>query len=148
MTSANPYTGQVFATVPKANAADIERAVKAARYAFEEGPWASMSARDRGKLMRKLGDLIAENADRLGKIESTDNGKLLTEMSTQAHFLPEWFYYFSGAADKLHGATYPSERPNFFIYSRHEPVGIRAHPHLHIRTCKTCRGSRFPTRRN
>jgi len=124
MTSANPYTGQVFATVPKANAADIERAVKAARYAFEEGPWASMSARDRGKLMRKLGDLIAENADRLGKIESTDNGKLLTEMSTQAHFLPEWFYYFSGAADKLHGATYPSERPNFFIYSRHEPVGV------------------------
>jgi len=124
MPSANPFTGEVFATVPNAGPADIDRAVKAARSALEEGPWATMSARDRGKLIRKLGDLIAANADHLGKIESTDNGKLLTEMSTQAHFLPEWFYYFAGAADKIEGTTPPSERPNFFIYTKHEPVGV------------------------
>jgi len=124
MPTANPFTGEVFATVPNAGSADIDRAVKAARYALEEGPWATMSARDRGKLIRKLGDLIAENADHFGKVESTDNGKLLAEMSAQAHFLPEWFYYFGGAADKLQGATLPSERPNFFIYTRNEPVGV------------------------
>jgi len=124
MPSTNPYTGQTLATVPKANSADIDRAVKAARKAFEEGPWANMSAQNRGKLLRKLGDLIAKNAAHLGKIESSDNGKLLKEMSAQAHFLPEWFYYFAGAADKLCGATIPSERPNFFIYTRHEPVGV------------------------
>jgi len=124
MPSTNPYTGQTLATVPKANSADIDRAVKAAREAFEEGPWAKMSARDRGKLLRKLGDLVAKNADHLGRIESSDNGKLLKEMSAQAHFLPEWFYYFAGAADKLCGSTIPSERPNFFIYTRHEPVGV------------------------
>jgi len=122
--SINPYTGQTLATVPNANSSDIDRAVKAARQAFEEGPWAEMSARDRGKLLLKLGDLIAKNADHLGRIESSDNGKLLKEMSAQAHFLPEWFYYFAGAADKLCGATIPSERPNFFIYTRHEPIGV------------------------
>lgn len=124
MQSVNPYSGDVFATVPRAGAEDIDAAVSAARFALEEGPWSSMSSRDRGKLIRKLGDLIAENADRFGKIESIDNGKLLAEMSAQAHFLPEWFYYFGGAADKLQGATLPSERPNFFIYTKHEPVGV------------------------
>jgi len=124
MPSTNPYSGETLATVPNANSSDVDRAIKAARQAFEEGPWASMSSQDRGKLLRKLGDLIAKNADHLGKTESLDNGKLLKEMSTQARFLPEWFYYFSGAADKLHGTTIPSERPNFFIYTRHEPVGV------------------------
>jgi len=124
MPSTNPYTGQTLATVPKANSADIDRAVKAARQAFEEGPWANMSAQNRGKLLRKFGDLIAKNAAHLGKTESSDNGKLLKEMSAQAHFLPEWYYYFAGSADKLCGTTIPSERPNFFIYTRHEPVGV------------------------
>jgi aldehyde dehydrogenase (NAD+) len=122
--TSNPYTSQVIGSVPEAGTEDVDRAVKAARSALESGPWSTMSARDRGKLIRRLGDLLAQNADRFGQLESADNGKLLAEMNAQAHVLPEWFYYFAGAADKMQGATIPSDRPNFFIYTRPEPVGV------------------------
>lgn len=124
--SVNPYTGNVWANVPDAGEDDVSRAVAAARAAFENSEWTTMSARDRGKLLRRLGDLVTENAEHLGRIESTDNGKLYKEMLAQAQYLPEWYYYFAGAADKLHGDVIPSERPNFFVYTRHEPVGVVA----------------------
>ena len=124
--SSNPYTGEDWAAFQDAQQADVDKAVLAARAAFDQGEWADMSARDRGKLLRRLGDLVAENAEHLGRIESTDNGKLYREMLAQATYLQEWFYYFAGAADKLEGATIPSERPNFFIYTRPEPVGVVA----------------------
>ncbi|MQB07984.1 aldehyde dehydrogenase [Agrobacterium tumefaciens] len=123
MKSENPYKGNVWASVPDGAAADIDRAVKAARAAFE-GEWGAMSARDRGKLMRRLGDLIADNAQHLATVESTDNGKLYREMLAQAKYLPEWLYYFAGAADKFGGEVVPSERSNFHIYTRHEPIGV------------------------
>ncbi len=126
LVSENPYTGVPWALVQDADKDDVDAAVTAARQAFEKSEWATMSARDRGKLLYRLGDLIAENAENLGRIESTDNGKLYREMLGQAQYLKEWFYYFGGAADKLQGATIPSERPNFFIYTRPEPVGVVA----------------------
>lgn len=121
--SENPYLGKVWANVPDGGAKDIDAAVKAARAAFE-GEWGTLSAQARGKLMRKLGDLIAENAEEIAQVESTDNGKLYKEMLAQAKYLPEWLYYFAGAADKFGGEVIPSERPNFHIYTRHEPIGV------------------------
>lgn len=124
--SENPYAGTPWAVVPESGQSDVDNAVAAARQAVDAGPWATMCARDRGKLMRKLGDLLAANAESLARFESTDNGKLYREMLAQMQYLPEWFYYFAGAADKLQGAVIPSERPNFMIYTRHEPVGVVA----------------------
>lgn len=122
--SVNPYTGKVWATAPEADEADVDRAVRAAREAFEEGPWGRMTATERARLMRRLAELIAENAEELAVVESTDNGKLLREMSGQMKALPEWYYYFAGAADKVQGETIPSHNPNFFVYTRKEPIGV------------------------
>lgn len=122
--SINPFTGRAWATVQEAGAEDVDRAVRAAREAFDEGPWGKMTGTERARLMRKLADLIAENAEDLAYVESTDNGKLLREMGGQLKALPEWYYYFAGAADKIHGDTIPSDKPNFFVYTRREPLGV------------------------
>src|ERR687898_1500866 len=122
--SINPYTGRVWATAPEAGREDVDRAVKAARAAIDEGPWGKMTGTERARLMRRLADLLAENAQELATVESTDNGKLLREMSGQLNALPEWYYYFGGAADKIQGETIPSDKPNFFVYTRREPMGV------------------------
>jgi (Z)-2-((N-methylformamido)methylene)-5-hydroxybutyrolactone dehydrogenase len=122
--SVNPYTGKVWATAPEAAEDDVDRAVGAARSAFDSGPWGRMTGTERARLMRRLAELIADNAEALARVESTDNGKLLREMSGQLSALPEWYYYFAGAADKIHGETIPSDKPNFFVYTRKEPVGV------------------------
>ena len=122
--SINPYTGRVWATAPEADEEDVDRAVRAAREAFDEGPWGKMTGTERARLMRRFADLLAENADDIAMVESTDNGKLIREMSGQLNSLPEWYYYFAGAADKIQGDTIPSHNPNFFVYTRREPVGV------------------------
>jgi aldehyde dehydrogenase (NAD+) len=122
--SVNPYTGRVWATAPEAGEEDADRAVRAAREAFDEGPWGRMTGTERARLMRRLAKLIAENAENLAVVESTDNGKLLREMAQQLGALPEWYYYFAGAADKIQGDTIPSDKPNFFVYTRREPIGV------------------------
>lgn len=122
--SVNPYTGRAWARAPEAGEEDVDRAVRAARDAFEEGPWSRMTGTERSRLMRRLAELIAENAEDLAVVECTDNGKLLREMSGQLKALPEWYYYFAGAADKIQGDTIPSNNPNFFVYTRKEPAGV------------------------
>ena len=122
--SINPYTGKVWATAPEADDEDVDRAVKAAREAFDEGPWGKMSVTERARLMRRFADLLAENADEIAVVESTDNGKLIREMGGQLNALPEWYYYFAGAADKIHGETIPTHDPSFFVYTRREPMGV------------------------
>lgn len=124
--SINPYTGKVWATTPDANEEDVGRAVQAARTAFDEGPWGKMTGTERARLMRRFADLLAENAEHIAVVESTDNGKLLREMGGQLKALPEWYYYFAGAADKIQGETIPSDKPNFFVYTRREPIGVVA----------------------
>jgi (Z)-2-((N-methylformamido)methylene)-5-hydroxybutyrolactone dehydrogenase len=124
--SVNPYTGRTWATAPEAGPDDVDRAVRAAREAFDSGPWGRMTGTERARLMRRLAELIADRAEDLARIESTDNGKLLREMGGQMAALPEWYFYFAGAADKLHGDTIPSDKPNFFVYTRREPVGVVA----------------------
>ena len=122
--SVNPYTGKVWATVPEAGDEDVDRAVRAAREAFDEGPWGKMTGTERARLMRRFADALAESAEDIAVVESTDNGKLLREMGGQLKALPEWYYYFAGAADKIEGATIPSDKPNFFVYTRREPIGV------------------------
>jgi (Z)-2-((N-methylformamido)methylene)-5-hydroxybutyrolactone dehydrogenase len=122
--SINPYTGRVWATAPEAGEEDVDRAVRAAREAFDEGPWGKMTGTERARLIRRLADLLAENAEDIAQVESTDNGKLLREMGGQLKALPEWYYYFAGAADKIQGETIPSDKPNFFVYTRREPIGV------------------------
>jgi len=122
--SINPYTGRAWATAPEAGEEDVDRAVRAARAAFDEGPWGTMTGTERARLMRRVADRLAENAEALARVEITDNGKLLREMGGQLGALSEWYYYFAGAADKIQGETIPSDKSNFFVYTRREPVGV------------------------
>jgi acyl-CoA reductase-like NAD-dependent aldehyde dehydrogenase len=124
MESLNPYSGKPWATVPDGTREDVDTAVAAARAAFDSGPWSEMTATQRAALLRKLGDIIKRDAEALARCESRDNGKLYREMLGQWQYIPEWFYYYAGMADKLQGDTIPSDRPNFFIYTRREPVGV------------------------
>ena len=122
--SADPYRGEVWAKMPRGTEADIDRAVAAAKAAMTTGPWASMTPSARGKAMRKLGDLVAENADRLAELEVRDNGKLLSEMAGQMRYHPEWWYYFAGLADKVEGTVVPIDKADHFAFTTHEPVGV------------------------
>lgn len=119
----DPWTGQPCAIVPDGGAADVDRAVTSARAAFE-GEWHRIGPTERGARLRKLAAILEREAPRLGEIETRDNGKLLREMSAQTAYLPQWFYYFAGLADKIEGATIPSAKPNYFVYTRPEPVGV------------------------
>lgn len=119
----NPFSGEPWARVPDAGAADVDAAVAAARDALA-GEWGTMSGFARADLMRRLADILARDAEALAEIETRDNGKLLRETRGQAQGLPAWLRYFAGVADKLHGETIPSDKANFFVYTREEPVGV------------------------
>ncbi|MGA3943915.1 aldehyde dehydrogenase [Ralstonia nicotianae] len=122
----NPYTGETWALVARATPADVERAVGAADRAFRAGPWVELTCTQRGALLRKLGDLVARDAEHLAQIEVRDNGKLLAEMHAQIRYLPQWFYYFGGLADKIEGTVIPLDKTGYFNYTRAEPLGVVA----------------------
>jgi aldehyde dehydrogenase (NAD+) len=120
----NPATEEVIAEVAEGDKADVDLAVKAAREAFETGPWKKMDARDRGKLMNRLADLIEENFDELAALETLDNGKPIAD--ARAADLPlviDCLRYYAGWADKIHGQTIPV-RGDYFTYTRREPLGV------------------------
>jgi aldehyde dehydrogenase (NAD+) len=120
----NPATGETICQVAEGDKADVDRAVKAARKAFEEGPWPKMNASERGRLLHRLADLIEQHKDELAALESLDNGKPYRD-STAAD-LPltiKCYRYYAGWADKVHGKTIPVDGP-YFCYTRHEPVGV------------------------
>jgi aldehyde dehydrogenase (NAD+) len=120
----NPATGETICTVAEGDKADIDLAVKAARKAFDDGPWRTMNPSDRGRLMNKFADLVEKHKDELAALESLDNGKPVGE-STAAD-LPltiACYRYYAGWADKIVGQTLPVDG-NFFAYTRHEPVGV------------------------
>lgn len=124
--STDPFTARHWANVPKCDARDVDNAVAAARAAFETGEWSRINATQRGHLLRRLGDLIARDADHLASVEVQDNGKLYAEMRAQVGYIPQWFYYFGGMADKVEGAVMPIDKPDMFTYTRHEPIGVVA----------------------
>ncbi|MDA0161036.1 aldehyde dehydrogenase [Solirubrobacter ginsenosidimutans] len=122
--SINPYTAEPWATIPRAGAEDVDAAVRAARGAFES--WSRTTAVTRARLMRRLAELIAENAERIAVVETTDNGKLIREMEGQLRGLADYYQYYAGAADKVGGETLPADRDNFFVYTLREPLGVVA----------------------
>ncbi len=120
----NPATEKEIIQVAEGQDADIDLAVKAARRAFDSGPWSRMDARDRGRLMYKLADLIESHVDELAELETLDNGKPLKE--SRHGDLPlviDCLRYYAGWADKISGQTIPI-RGNYFCYSKREPVGV------------------------
>lgn len=124
--SFNPFTGKPWALVPRANPDDVNRAVAAARSAFKSSEWRGLTPTARGKVLFNLADKIAARADALAEIETRDNGKLILEMRAQLRYLPEWFRYFAGLADKLEGRVIPIDRPGMFNFTLEEPLGVVA----------------------
>ncbi|WP_460154685.1 aldehyde dehydrogenase [Pseudomonas sp. S2_G10] len=124
--SLNPALAEPWAELPDADEADVERAVQAAQTAFDSPAWRGLTATARGKLLRRLGDLIAENKEQLAQLESRDNGKLIRETRGQVGYLPEFFHYTAGLADKLEGGTLPLDKPDLFAYTVHEAMGVVA----------------------
>lgn len=124
--TSNPYTGQPWALIPRCGEADVARAVEAASAAFERGPWAKMTATQRGALLYKLGDLLADHAGSLAETEVRDNGKLIAEMLGQTSYIPQWYRYFGGLADKIEGSVIPTDKAGMFNFTRWEPLGVVA----------------------
>jgi len=120
----NPTTGEEICQVAEADAADVNIAVKAARAAYEQGPWRKMSGPERARLLNRLADLIEKNADELARLESLDNGKPLSAAKAfDVAATIGCYRYFAGWADKVMGKTIPVEGP-FFCYTRHEAIGV------------------------
>ncbi|MBI2807656.1 MAG: aldehyde dehydrogenase family protein [Planctomycetes bacterium] len=120
----NPSTGETICQVAEGDKADVDLAVKAARKAFDSGPWSKMTAAERGRLINKLADLIEQNAQELAALESLDNGKPYKDALTiDVPLTVKCYRYYAGWTDKIHGKTIPVEGP-FFCYTRHEPVGV------------------------
>lgn len=124
--SYNPYTGRVWAEVPRCGPADVDAAVRAAHAAFTSAAWMDLRPSARGRLLVRLADLIGRDAERLAAIEVRDNGKLMAEMLGQVRYMAEWFRYFGGLADKIEGAVIPTDKGAMFNYTRHEPLGVVA----------------------
>lgn len=122
----NPATGKVWATAPEATAEDVDRAVRAAHAAFTSGPWSTMTATERGHCLRRLADLLAARSEELGAIETRDTGKMFKETRWQAKYIAEFFHFYAGAADKIHGETLPIDKPDLFVFTRREPLGVIA----------------------
>lgn len=124
--SYDPYLGKPWALIPRCDSTDVDNAVAAARYAFCEGDWARLKPSARGEVLRRIGDVLSARAEELAKTEVRDNGKRLVEVLPQLKYLPQYFYYFGGLADKIEGAVIPIDLPDSFNYTRHEPLGVIA----------------------
>ena len=126
----NPATGETFARVPAGKAADVDRAVRAARAAFEDGPWPALSPAQRERLLLALADRVEANAQELAEIESLDNGKsLLLARHVDMAMAVDFLRYMAGWATKIEGATHDVSVPfmpqaRFFAWTRREPVGV------------------------
>ncbi len=123
--SQNPYTGRSWAVVPDGGPEDVDAAVAAARSALD-GEWGQLTGFGRAALLRRLGDLISDHAQRLARLEVSDSGKLYREMIGQMNGLGIWYQYYAGLADKLEGRQIPAPNPDYLVYTRREPVGVVA----------------------
>lgn len=123
--SFNPATGEIWSKIPEATEADVNLAVEAAEKALD-GEWGQLTPTQRGKCLHKLGDLLAENSEHLGRIETTDTGKMFKETAWQSTYIAEFLHFFAGAADKIHGDTLPIDKPDMFVFTHREPLGVIA----------------------
>lgn len=120
----NPATGVAIADVANANAADVDRAVKSARAAFESGKWATMAASRRAKIIYKMAQLIAERANELQLLEVRDNGKPLSTAKGELSAIVDCFEFYAGAATKNYGSSLPAPMPGYLAYTVREPAGV------------------------
>ena len=120
----DPARADPVASYVEAGATEVDHAVASAEAAFERGEWSRMSATRRGRVLMRWGDLILNDADRLARMETQENGKLLQEMIGQLKAVPDWLYYFGGLADKLEGRVIPVESRSVLNYTLREPLGV------------------------
>jgi aldehyde dehydrogenase (NAD+) len=120
-----PSDGKVFASIPASGAADVDRAVKAARRAFDEGPWAKTPAVERGRLLTRLGQMVEANATELAALESRDTGKPLRQGRADVAAAMRYYEFYGGAADKIHGDTIPF-LDGYTALTLREPHGVVA----------------------
>src|SRR6202043_3869574 len=126
----NPATGEILAKVAEGDAVDIDLAVKAARRAFDEGPWSRMTPSERGRIIWRIGDLILEHLDELAQLESLDNGKpFAVARAADVTLAADMFHYMAGWATKIEGNTINISVPympgaNFHSYTLREPLGV------------------------
>ena len=119
----NPATEEVLALVAEGDKADVDEAVKAARYAIEQGPWSRMGPADRARFLRRFAGLIEENSDELAELETLDNGMTLATSQVFINLAIEVIYYFAGSASHINGETAPSDA-SMFNYTLREPIGV------------------------
>ncbi|MBY5787544.1 aldehyde dehydrogenase [Rhizobium leguminosarum] len=124
--SIDPASGTVWADMPEARERDVDRAVNAADRALYEGAWPKLTATQRGKLLYKLADLVAANAQILAELETRDTGKIIRETSAQIAYVAEYYRYYAGIADKIEGAYLPIDKPDMDVWLRREPIGVVA----------------------
>jgi aldehyde dehydrogenase (NAD+) len=122
--SYDPTTGEAWYEAADAGAEDVDAAVRAAQAAFVDPAWRRMTQTDRGRLVRRLAELLLEHADDLARIEMRDNGKLLREMLAQLRAMPDAYQYFAGMADKLQGDTIPVNKLDMLNITLREPIGV------------------------
>ncbi|MCK7613146.1 aldehyde dehydrogenase [Roseibium sediminicola] len=126
MTTENPSTGEAWASFACAAPEDVDAAVAAARRALSDPAWRDMTQTARGKLLFRLAELIERNAEKLGRLETADSGKLLAETLSQTGYVGDFYRYYGGLADKIEGAVLPIDKPGMHAFTRREPIGVVA----------------------
>ncbi len=124
--SVDPSTEQPWAVMPAAGVADVDRAVTAAHRALFDPSWSDLTPTARGKLLTRLGDLVARHAPRLAELETRDTGKIIRETRAQIGYVADYYRYFGGLADKLQGAHLPIDKDDMDVTLRREPIGVVA----------------------
>lgn len=120
----DPRTGEVIAHIAEGDAEDTNRAVAAARKAFDEGPWPRMTAYERSKILLRLADLIEKHNDEIAMLEAWDTGKLYEQAAKiEVPMVVRLLRYYAGWADKIHGMTIPADGP-YHVQTLHEPIGV------------------------
>src|SRR5579862_4408704 len=121
----DPATGQAITEVAQAGREDVDRAVRAARNALDDGPWSTAAAAERGRLMSRLADLVEEHAAELAELESLDNGKpVKLARIVDVSQTVAWLRHFAGWAERVRGEVIPVRQPDMHCYTRKEPVGV------------------------
>ncbi len=126
MQSINPASGEPWMSFDCASADDVDAAVSAASGMLDNPQWRDMTATQRGKLLYKLADLVESNAEELGRLETTDSGKLAAETLSQTGYVADYYRYFAGLADKIEGQVLPIDKPGMHVFTERKPIGVVA----------------------
>ena len=124
--SHEPGTGSVWAQIAAATEGDVDRAVLAAHRAMHSGPWSKMTPSARGQALGRLGELVSQHAPELAEAETRDTGKLIRETTGSVGYVPAFYRYYGGLADKIQGHTLPSDKRGVEIFTYREPIGVVA----------------------